>query len=184
MAPRVVAAEFGIKLYVNADVIAQGLAAFDPASVAVRAGRIMLERVEELQRERASFAIESTISGRSLRRVVEQLAASGYETRLIYLWLPEPDLAVARVKKRVRLGGHHVPEEDIRRRFYRSIVNFETIYRRIVGEWRVYHALQPLDEPEPRMIAYGAGDAVVTIVDEDAWMEIQTQVSAHKGTDL
>jgi predicted ABC-type ATPase len=184
MAPRVVAAEFGIKLYVNADVIAQGLAAFDPASVAVRAGRIILERIEELQRERASFAVESTISGRSLQRVIQQLAGAGYETRLIYLWLPEPDLAVARVQKRVRLGGHDVPEEDVRRRFYRSLVNFETVYRRIVDEWKVYHALQPLDEPEPRIIAYGAGDAVVTIVDEDAWMEIQKQVSAQMGADL
>lgn len=181
MAPRVVAYEFGVKIYVNPDVIAQGLAGFDPASAGIRAGRIMHQRLEELRAERSSFAVESTISGRSLQRVVQRLNQSGYTTLLIYLWLPEPDLAVGRVAKRVRLGGHHVPEEDIRRRFYRSIVNFDRLYRRITREWRVYHALKPLDEPEPRLIAHGVGDAVVGILDEEAWAEIQKQVDAHSG---
>jgi predicted ABC-type ATPase len=103
MAPRVVATEFGIRLYVNPDVIAQGLAGFDPASAGIRAGRIMHQRLEELREERQSFAVESTISGRSLQRVIQKLNASGYTTLLIYLWLPEPDLAVGRVRKRVRL---------------------------------------------------------------------------------
>jgi predicted ABC-type ATPase len=181
MAPRVVATEFGIRLYVNPDVIAQGLAGFDPASAGIRAGRIMHQRLEELREERQSFAVESTISGRSLQRVIQKLNASGYTTLLIYLWLPEPDLAVGRVRKRVRLGGHHVPEEDVRRRFYRSIVNFDRVYRRITREWRVYHALKPLDEPEPRLIAHGVGDAVLRILDEEAWAEIQRQVGAHLG---
>jgi predicted ABC-type ATPase len=181
MAPRVVANEFGIKLYVNLDVIAQGLAGFDPASAGIAAGRIMHERLEELRTERLSFAVESTISGRSLQRVVEKLNTSGYSTLLLYLWLPDPDLAVGRVQKRVLLGGHYVPEADVRRRFYRSIVNFDRLYRRITSEWRVYHALQPLDESEPRLIAHGVGDAVSSIVDEDAWAEIQRQVDAHSG---
>ncbi|HKP75608.1 MAG TPA: zeta toxin family protein [Longimicrobiaceae bacterium] len=179
MAPRVVAKEFGITVYVNPDVIAQGLAGFDPASAGIRAGRIMHERLEELRVERTSFAVESTISGRSLQRVIRNLTKSGYRTLLFYLWLPEPDLAVGRVRKRVTLGGHHVPEEDIRRRLYRSIVNFETVYRRITSEWRVYHALQPYDDPEPRLIAYGVGDAVTAILDDAAWEEIRRQVLAH-----
>ena len=70
LAPRLLAEEFDVSLYVNADVIAQGLAGFDPGSVAVRAGRIMLERIAELHRERASFAVESTISGNSLNAFV------------------------------------------------------------------------------------------------------------------
>lgn len=181
MAPRVVAQEFGITLYVNADVIAQGLAGFDPASVALRAGRIMHERFEELRSARSSFAVESTLAGRSLERVIERLNASGYGTRLIYLWLPDADLAVARVRKRVRLGGHDVPEPDIRRRFTRSIVNFGRVYRRIVHEWRVYHALQPIGELEPRLIAHGAGDEVRGVVDEEAWEEIGRQVLAYSG---
>lgn len=181
MAPRVVASEFGIGLYVNLDVIAQGLAGFDPASAGMRAGRIMHERLEELRADRLSFAVESTISGRSLQRVVHKLNEAGYITLLIYLWLPDPDLAVGRVRKRVRLGGHQVPEADIRRRFFRSIVNFDRVYRRITNEWRIYHALKPLDEPVPRLIAHGVGDAVLGIVDEEAWAEVQRQVDVHSG---
>jgi len=183
LAPKLLAQEFDIRIYVNPDVIAQGLAGFAPASAGIRAGRILHQRLEELRSERESFAVESTISGRSLQRVIRTLKASGYQTLLVYLWLPEPDLAVERVGNRVKLGGHDVPEGDIRRRFYRSVSNFEKIYRRITHEWRVYHALRPLDEPEPRVIAHGVGDAVVAILDQDAWLEIQRQADAHSGDD-
>jgi predicted ABC-type ATPase len=176
LAPRLLAQEFGIHIYVNADVIAQGLAGFDPASAAIRAGRIMHERVMELRAERASFAVESTISGLSLQRVVRDLDASGYSTLLVYLWLPDSDLAVERVANRVRLGGHDVPEADVRRRFHRSLANFESVYRRITHEWRVYHALRPLDDPELRLIARGVGEATSAIMDRDAWEQIQKQV--------
>jgi predicted ABC-type ATPase len=100
---------------------------------------------------------------------------------LVYLWLPDPDLAVERVANRVKLGGHEVPEADVRRRFYRSLVNFGTVYRRITHEWRVYHALRPLDEPDLRLIAHGVGDATVGILDEDAWLNIQKQTGAFSG---
>jgi predicted ABC-type ATPase len=179
MAPRVVARGFGIGLYINPDTIAQGLAAFDPASAGIEAGRTMHRRLEELRAERTSFAVESTISGLSLRSTVRRLRSSGYAIFLVYLWLPEPALSVERVANRVRLGGHDVPEEDIRRRFYRSVVNFDRIYRRITNGFWVYHALKPLDEPEPRLIAYGAGETKPVIVDAEAWREIQRQVAQH-----
>jgi predicted ABC-type ATPase len=183
LAPKLLAQEFGIRIYVNSDVIAQGLAGFDPASAGIRAGRIMHERLEELRSERASFAVESTISGRSLQGVIRKLNESGYFTLLVYLWLPEPDLAVERVGNRVRLGGHDVPEADVRRRFYRSLANFRRLYSQITHEWRVYHALRLLDEPDLRVIAHGVGDAAATIVDEDAWLQIQKQVDAHSGNE-
>jgi predicted ABC-type ATPase len=183
LAPKLVAQEFGITIYVNPDVIAQGLAGFDPASAGIRAGRILHERLEELRAAQESFAVESTISGRSLQRVLRTLKASGYTTLLVYLWLPEPDLAVERVANRVRLGGHYVPEADIRRRFHRSLVNFQTVYRRITDTWRVYHALTPMDDPDPRVIAHGVGNDAVGILDEDAWLEIQRQVRAYAGDD-
>jgi predicted ABC-type ATPase len=181
LAPKLLAQEFGIRIYVNSDVIAQGLAGFDPASAGIRAGRIMHERLEELRAERASFAVESTISGRSLQGVIRKLDEAGYFTLLVYLWLPSPDLAVERVGNRVRLGGHDVPEADVRRRFYRSLVNFRRLYSQITHEWRVYHALRLLDEPDLRVIAHGVRDAAATIVDEDAWLQIQKQVDAHSG---
>lgn len=177
LAPRLLAQELGITIYVNADLIAQGLAGFDPASAAIRAGRIMLERIEELRRERVSFAVESTISGISLNAFAQRLKSAGYLTSLLYLWLPDPDLAVDRVRARVALGGHDIPETDVRRRFYRSVTNFEQVYRRTVGFWRVYHAVTPPNESAPRIIAYGMGSRVVRIVDADAWDALQQQAS-------
>jgi predicted ABC-type ATPase len=113
--------------------------------------------------------------------VIRKLNEAGYFTLLVYLWLPYPDLAVERVGNRVRLGGHDVPEADVRRRFYRSLVNFRRLYSQITHEWRVYHALRLLDEPDLRVIAHGVGDAAATVVDEDAWLQIQKQVDAHSG---
>jgi predicted ABC-type ATPase len=179
LAPRLLAEEFDVSLFVNADVIAQGLAGFDPGSVAVRAGRIMLERIAELHRERASFAVESTISGASLNAFVQRLKSSGYATHLLYLWLPDPDIAVDRVRARVAHGGHSIPEADIRRRFSRSVANFERVYRRTADFWRVYHAVMSPADPEPRPIAHGEGDRVIEVVDAGAWAEIQQQ--AERG---
>jgi len=175
LAPKLLAQEFGIRIYVNADVIAQGLAAFDPASVAVRAGRIMLERIAELRQEGASFAVESTIAGGSLNSFVQRLKSSGYQTHLVYLWLPSPDVAVDRVRARVAHGGHSIPEDDIRRRFYRSVANFERVYRRTVDFWRVYHAVIDPTDPETCLIAHGDGDRVIDIIDAEAWAELQAQ---------
>jgi predicted ABC-type ATPase len=175
LAPKLLAEEFNVSLYVNADVIAQGLAGFDPGSVAVRAGRIMLERIAELHRERASFAVESTISGTSLNAFIQRLKSSGYQTHFVYLWLPDPDVAVNRVRARIAHGGHSIPEADIRRRFHRSVANFERVYRRTVDFWRVYHAVTAPADPEPRLIAHGEGDGVVEIVDAEAWAQLQGQ---------
>ena len=178
LAPRLLAQEFDVSLFVNADVIAQGLAGFEPASVAVRAGRIMLERIEELHRERVSFAVESTISGATLNAFARRLKSSGYAVHLVYLWLPDPRIAVDRVRARVALGGHDIPEEDIRRRFFRSVANFETLYRRTADFWRVYRAVMPPNGPEPRMIAHGEGERMVGIIDRDAWDALQRHARA------
>lgn len=158
LAPSLLAGELGVGTFVNADVIAQGLAGFDPASAAIQAGRIMLERLDELRR---------------LQRTIRDLHASGYETHLIYLWLPDPETAVERVRLRVRLGGHDVPENDVRRRFFRSIHNFDKVYRNVVSFWRVYHVLRPLhDLDPPQLIASGTGE-LLEVYDAEAWERIR-----------
>ncbi len=98
-----------MRTFVNADVIAQGLAGFDPASAAIEVGRIMLRRLDELRRAGVDFASETTFSGLAHRRAIRRLHESEYETHLVYPWLPSPDTAVERVRTRVRLGGHDVP---------------------------------------------------------------------------
>jgi predicted ABC-type ATPase len=106
-----------VEEFVNADIIAQGLSAYRPESAAVTAGRVMLERLRFLARERRDFAFETTLAGRGHAPWLQDLRAAGYRAHLIFLALPAADLAVARVAERVRQGGHDVPEAVVRRRF-------------------------------------------------------------------
>jgi predicted ABC-type ATPase len=181
LAPWLLAKEFSITTFVNADTIAQGLAGFDPASAAIQAGRIVLDRLDELRHQQADFAFETTLSGLAHQRTIQKLHASGYETHLVYLWLPGPELAVERVRIRVQLGGHDVPEQDVRRRYFRSVRNFEHVYRRSTSKWRVYYAARPPDEQELRLIARGSGDTVAEVHDPDAWREIRDQAADQSG---
>lgn len=174
LAPRLLVGAFAVSTYVNADVIAQGLAGFDPASAAVQAGRIMLSRLEELRRRRADFAFETTLSGLSLRTAVERLHGDGYATHLFYLWLPSADMAIERVRARVALGGHSVPDGDVRRRYERSAVNFRDVYRRLVTDWFIYDASGSGAARAGVPVALGAGDASCQIHRSGAWSSLLT----------
>jgi predicted ABC-type ATPase len=103
-AQSVLAETLQVKTFVNADVIAQGLSGFEPESMAMEAGRIMLQRLHALAEQRASFAFETTLAGRSYARWLRSLRATGYTVDLVYFWLASPDLAVARVVERVSRG--------------------------------------------------------------------------------
>ena len=106
----------GVREFVNADVIAQGLSAFHPESTALEAGRVMLALLRHLTGQRHAVAFETTLASRTFAPWIEGLIRSGYRFRLIFLWLPSPEMSIERVSKRVRLGGHSVPDETIRRR--------------------------------------------------------------------
>jgi predicted ABC-type ATPase len=126
--------------FVNADLIAAGLSPFQPDQVAFAAGRLMLARIDELAAAGKSFALETTLATRSWLRLIPRWQSLGYRVKLHFLRLPDPDLAIRRVRHRVQLGGHAIPEDVIRRRFARGWENFENGYRRVVDEWAVYDA--------------------------------------------
>lgn len=130
--------EVNCPAFVNADLIAAGLSPFDPARAALRAGRLMLELIEEHVARGASFAFETTLAGRNFVRAIENWRSAGYHVSLIFLSLPSADLAVQRVAQRVRQGGHAVPEHDVRRRFDRGWEHFETLYKPLVDTWMLY----------------------------------------------
>jgi predicted ABC-type ATPase len=156
--------------FVNADVIARGLSGFAPEGSAVRAGRILLARIRELAERRASFAFETTLASRSFEPWLRGLRASGYLVHVVYLWLPSPDLAVLRVRRRVLTGGHDVPEETMRRRYERSLGNFLGLYRPLAASWRVYDNATIRG---PRLVARGRGQEVDEIREEELWRKIQ-----------
>jgi predicted ABC-type ATPase len=153
-----------IPSFTNADTIARGLNAFDVESEAVKAGRIMLEHLRELAKARRSFAFETTLSGRAYARWLRELASEGYAVHLFYYWLRSPDLAIRRVAERVRAGGHHVPDDTVRRRYSRSVRNFLELYRPVVTTWQVYDN----SNGARRLIAFN-NSFFDTVLDPDTW---------------
>jgi len=138
--------EAGCPIFVNADLIAEGLSPFQPEIVAIRAGRLMLSQINEHVRKGESFAFETTLSGRGYAQRIPRWQGQGYQVKLFFLRLPTPEMAITRVKQRVREGGHGVPEAVIRRRFHSGWRNFENIYRDLADEWALYDnsGVQPL----------------------------------------
>lgn len=123
------------KEFVNADEIARGLSPFNPESVAIDAGRLMLQRINELLRNEDSFSIETTLATRSYTRLVYQAQKQGYKVSLIYFWLNSPELAMERVAQRVSNGGHNIPKDVILRRYQAGINNLFNIYMPCVDYW-------------------------------------------------
>jgi predicted ABC-type ATPase len=175
-APYLLRDTLGIAEFVNADQIARGLSAFRPEAVAVAAGRLMLARLEELARERRSFAFETTLASRTFCPWLEARLAEGYRVHLVFLWLPSPDLAVTRVADRVARGGHGVPEEVVRRRYAAGLRNFFRLYRPIATVWEMYDSAAPR---APRLIATGQGDQTLHVGDRIAWEQIVRQWTGH-----
>ena len=118
----------GCKEFINADEIAKGLSPFQPESVAIQAGRIMLARMDELLQKGETFAFETTLATKSYKQKIEWAQANGYEVTLLFFWLDSPNIAKERVAQRVAEGGHNIPLETIERRYYNGIANLFAIY--------------------------------------------------------
>jgi len=117
------------KNFVNADLIAQGMAPFSPETVAFRAGRLMLSEINLMAKHQVDFGFETTLSGKSYLNLIRRLKNNGYAVHFFFFSLSSVDLALSRIKDRVSEGGHDVPEVDVRRRFDRSTRNFLVLYR-------------------------------------------------------
>jgi predicted ABC-type ATPase len=124
--------------FVNADEIAKGLSPFEPETVALQAGRLMLERVELLLEQQTDFAIETTLSTRSYINLVSEAKMKGYQVTLLFFQLSSAQIAKERVLKRVSEGGHDIPPDVIERRFMRGIANLK-LFIPIVNRWYVYN---------------------------------------------
>jgi len=130
--------EAGCPVFVNADLIAAGLAPFAPETAAARAGRLMLQELARHFAARQSFAFETTLAGRGYVSHIRAWQAAGYRVKLLFLQLDSPEAAVARVAQRVLQGGHDIPQETIRRGFAAGRENFERLYAPLVDSWALY----------------------------------------------
>lgn len=176
-APLVLRDEFGIVTYVNADVIATGLSAFAPEKAAMEAGRLMLSRLRELAAERASFSFETTLATRSYAPWLKELISTGYRFHLVYVWLASPELALDRVAGRVRSGGHHVPEVDVRRRYQRGLVNFAELYRPLANTWAVVDNTFPSG---PILLATGGRERKLEVRAPIRWRLFEEALDASR----
>lgn len=133
----------GIRRFLNADEIAKGLSPVDPSLAAFKAGRLLIEEARELIAAGSSFAIESTLSGRTYLSMIREAKERGFRFVLHYILIESGSQAVNRVALRVTHGGHHVPEEDVRRRFDRSRKHFVEDYVQLADEWVLWDNSQP-----------------------------------------
>jgi len=120
------------KEFINADEIARGLSPFQPEKVAVEAGRIMLNRINELIDENENFAFETTLATRSYKSKILEAREKDYTVILLFFWLNSMDLAIKRVNNRVKEGGHFIAPEVIKRRYKRGISNLKDLYLPVV----------------------------------------------------
>jgi predicted ABC-type ATPase len=135
--------------FLNADLIARGLSPYNPESAAIEAGRILLRRVRQLILDRTEFTWETTMSGRTAVGWLRQARDAGYILKAYFLWVRKPDTTIRRIRQRVIEGGHDITEDVSRRRFFKTIQNFFTIYRPLLTSWKLVQN----ELPGPRLVA-------------------------------
>lgn len=136
--------------FVNVDLIAGGLSPFDPERAALKAGRIMLEQIHSLAQRGAGFGFETTLSGRTYVKLLQEMKKRRYLIHIFFLWISDVELALERIRLRVRNGGHHIPESIVRRRFDRSLPNFLRFYKALADSWTIFDN----SGDTPRIIAF------------------------------
>ena len=158
--------------FVNADEIARGLSPFNPASVSIEAGRLMIQRINELLNRDATFAIETTLATKSYFNLVRQAQKRGYTVMLVFFWLRSAELALHRVAERVSGGGHDIPAPTTRRRYVAGINNLFKIYMPEVDCWVIYD-----NSDTPRIqIAHGGKDVPTTVLNNELFTKLKSHV--------
>jgi predicted ABC-type ATPase len=168
-ARRLVPHELGILEFINADEIARGLSPFNADAVALTAGRLMIERMRDLVSAGKSFAFETTCSGRAYLGLLRRWRAEGWRVTLVYLWLPSPEAALARVAQRVREGGHAVPSDVVIRRYWGGLANMHRLYLPLADIAVIY---DNSDEAHV-LIAERTPEGAFVVHDAERWATIE-----------
>jgi len=157
------------KEFVNADEIAKGLSPFQPEKVSLQAGRIMLNRIDDLINQNVDFAIETTLTTLSYRKTIIAARLKGYTITLLFFYLKDIELAIERVKKRVSEGGHHIPEDVIIRRYNKGLYNLINIFVNLFDYWLIIdNSFNPFS-----FIAEGKYEVEIMVYDKRKWDQIK-----------
>ena len=157
------------KEYVNADEIAKGISPFQPEKVAFEAGRVMLNRINDLLETGQDFAFETTLSSRIFKNFIVKAKTKGYIVNLIFFWLESENLAEKRVQRRVQEGGHNIPNDVIKRRYYSGIKNLFYLYFEICDLVLVYDNSMSIPE-----LIYERDNSNETIYNSDTYNSIKS----------
>ena len=164
------------KEFVNADSIAAGLSPFQPEKVAFEAGRLMLHRISQLIEDRATFAFETTLSTKSYKETIKLCKAKGYEVVLLYFWVSSPELAIERIKDRVKRGGHNIPDAVVKRRYKRGLDNFFKLFMPLCNYWEMINNSNEI----PSSIAAGKGKVEEFVYNAELWTHIKERKNGKK----
>ncbi len=163
--------------FVNSDEFAKSFSPFDPAAASVTASRYMLMKINYLLEKREDFAVETTLATRSLLKIIKQTQELGYEVTLLYFWLNSPELAIQRVRDRVKTGGHNIPDAVVRRRYVMGLQYFFGSYIPVIDHW----ILADNSKPPFVVVAEGSRD-VIYIKDSEKYQQIWN--IAHPNEEL
>ncbi len=148
--------------------------------MAIEAGRLFIRKIAEWIERKESFIVESTLSGLSLRKWIQRATAAGYFVKIGFVYLDSAELCVERVSARVSRGGHHVPADEIVRRYHRSNRNFWEMYKGLSDQWKLYN-----NSGDP-IVAVATGDKDDTIITDSerykSWLEMVVQREMHNQT--
>jgi predicted ABC-type ATPase len=160
--------------FINADLIAQGLAPFAPSSAAIQAGKLVLGQIRYFSERGVDFSFETTLSGKTYQALIESLQEKAYKVHIYFLWIPTAGLAISRIQDRVAEGGHNIPKQDARRRFARSIKNFLNLYMPLADSWMLFNNAVAT----PELVAkWEKGNVDVTVHNGKLFVEIKKAVN-------
>jgi predicted ABC-type ATPase len=158
-----------IDSFLNADEIARRISPNDVDAAAFAAGRQMIEQMRTLVREHRSFAFETTCSGKSYLPLLKSCQQAGWRISFIYLWVPSPEYSIARVARRVSQGGHHIPEDVIRRRYLAGLWNMRHLYLPLADDAFIYDNR----DRALRLIARREDGSPLVVIDAEIWSRIE-----------
>lgn len=160
---------FDCTQFINSDEFAKSLSPFDPSEASVSASRFMLEKIHYLLERNADFSVETTLATRSLVNIIQQAKSQGYTVTVLYFWLNSPELAIKRVQDRVAAGGHNIPDDVVRRRYYMGLKYLFETYIPLCDFW----ILADNSEAEFKVVAEGAKD-VFFVKDNNKYRKIRS----------
>jgi len=163
--------------FINADLIAQGLSPFAPEKAALQSGKLVLQQIKQYSSSLKDFGFETTLSGKVYAKLIKGLKKRGYNIHIYFLWIPNTELALLRIKERVAEGGHNIPKADVIRRYTRSIDNFFQLYKDLADFWMLFDNSGKI----PKVIAENA-NGTVKITNEDLFSKLMKRDLYEKET--